>query len=87
MPRAVAAGETRGGTVSYDGAEDSYPPRAPSQGARLLRDQRAAALNLPPQKLRLLTGDVGGAFGMKTAAYPEYVAMLVAAKQVGRPVH
>ena len=34
-----------------------------------------------------MTDDVGGAFGMKTAAYPEYVALLVAARQVGRPVH
>jgi aerobic carbon-monoxide dehydrogenase large subunit len=83
----VASLETRGGTASYDAAKDTYLLRAPSQGARMLRDQLAASLNLPPQKLRLLTGDVGGAFGMKTAAYPEYVAMLVAAKLVGRPVH
>ena len=83
----VASLETRGGTASYDAAKDAYLLRAPSQGARMLRDQLAASLGLPTQKLRLLTGDVGGAFGMKTAAYPEYVAMLVAAKRVGRPVH
>ncbi len=83
----VASMETRGGTASYDSAKDTYLLRAPSQGARMLRDQLAASLNLPIEKLRLLTGDVGGAFGMKTAAYPEYVALLVAAKQVGRPVH
>ncbi len=83
----VASMETRGGTASYDAAKDSYLLRAPSQGARMLRDQLAASLDLPLQRLRLLTGDVGGAFGMKTAAYPEYVALLVAAKHVGRPVH
>ena len=83
----VASLETRGATASYDPAKDTYLLRVPSQGARMLRDQLAASLVIPPQKMRLLTGDVGGAFGMKTAAYPEYVAMLVAAKTVGRPVH
>ena len=39
------------------------------------------------EKLRLITEDVGGAFGMKTPAYPEYPALLVAARTVGRPVH
>ncbi|MFI5003218.1 MAG: xanthine dehydrogenase family protein molybdopterin-binding subunit, partial [Reyranellales bacterium] len=49
--------------------------------------QLAASMSLRPDQLRLLTGDVGGAFGMKTAAYAEYVALLVAAKKIGRPVH
>ena len=35
----------------------------------------------------MLTGDVGGAFGMKGAAHPEYVALLHAARALGRPVH
>ncbi len=39
------------------------------------------------EKLRLITEDVGGAFGMKTPAYPEYPALLVAARTTGRPVH
>ena len=83
----VASLETRGATASYDAANDSYLLRAPSQGVKMLRDQLAASLNLRPERLRLVTGDVGGAFGMKTAAYAEYVALLVAARQVGRPVH
>ncbi|HTR84994.1 MAG TPA: xanthine dehydrogenase family protein molybdopterin-binding subunit [Reyranella sp.] len=84
---AVATMETRGATASYDAAADKYLLRCPSQGVHMLRSQIAASLKVPPEKIRLLTGDVGGAFGMKTAAYPEYVAMLVAAKIVGRPVH
>jgi carbon-monoxide dehydrogenase large subunit len=35
----------------------------------------------------VITEDVGGAFGMKTPVYPEYLALLVAAKKTGRPVH
>ena len=83
----VASMETRGGTASYDAANDRWLLRAPSQGVRMLRDQLVASLGLTQEQLRLVTDDVGGAFGMKTAAYPEYVAMLVAAKRIGRPVH
>ena len=41
---------------------------------------------LPREKLRVITEDVGGAFGLKTPAYPEYPCLLVAAKLTGRPV-
>jgi aerobic carbon-monoxide dehydrogenase large subunit len=36
--------------------------------------------------VHILTGNVGGSFGMKAAAYPEYVPLLHAAKELGRPV-
>ena len=44
-------------------------------------------MGLPNEKLRVITEDVGGAFGMKTPVYPEYIAVLVAARKLGRPVH
>ncbi len=44
-------------------------------------------MGIPPDKMRVLTEDVGGAFGMKTPCYPEYPALLVAARKLGRPVH
>jgi carbon-monoxide dehydrogenase large subunit len=83
----VASMETRGATASYDQSSDSYVLHAPSQGVGMLRDQLAAAMSLERDQLRVTTDDVGGAFGMKTAAYAEYAALLVAAKRVGRPVH
>jgi carbon-monoxide dehydrogenase large subunit len=83
----VASMETRGGTASYDAATDRWLLRAPSQGVKMLRDQLVASLGQTADRLRVVTEDVGGAFGVKTAAYPEYVAMLVAAKQLGRPIH
>ena len=46
-----------------------------------------AILGVPNQRLRVITEDVGGAFGLKTGPYPEYLAMLVAARKIGRPVH
>jgi carbon-monoxide dehydrogenase large subunit len=84
---AVASMEPRGGTASYDAASDSYTMRVCSQSAITLRDGLAAATGVEPGKLRVITEDVGGAFGMKSSVYPEYPALLVAAKQLGRPVH
>jgi aerobic carbon-monoxide dehydrogenase large subunit len=84
---AVATMEPRGGTASYDAAADSYTMRVCSQSAIVLRDGLATALGIEPGRLRVVTEDVGGAFGMKTPVYPEYPALLVAAKRLGRPVH
>jgi carbon-monoxide dehydrogenase large subunit len=36
--------------------------------------------------VHVLTGNVGGSFGMKAAPYPEYVAILHAARELGMPV-
>jgi carbon-monoxide dehydrogenase large subunit len=44
-------------------------------------------MNWPKERLRVVTEDVGGAFGLKTGAYPEYLAVMVAARLTGRPVH
>jgi aerobic carbon-monoxide dehydrogenase large subunit len=83
----VASLEPRGATASFDAATGAYTLRGGSQGVGMLRDQLLAILGLERDKLRVVTGDVGGGFGMKAPAYPEYVALLVAARRVGRPVH
>ncbi|HEX5507294.1 MAG TPA: xanthine dehydrogenase family protein molybdopterin-binding subunit [Pseudolabrys sp.] len=82
----VASMETRGANASYDPATDTYSLRACSQSAGTVRNQTAPVLGVPNDKLRVTTEDVGGAFGMKTPVYPEYPALCVAAKKVGRPV-
>src|SRR5580704_13644296 len=46
----------------------------------------AAVLGVERDKVRVLTGNVGGSFGMKSAVYPEYLALLHAARALGRPV-
>jgi carbon-monoxide dehydrogenase large subunit len=84
---AVASMEPRGASATYDPASDSYTLRACSQGVGPLRDALLATMGLEPERLRVITDDVGGAFGMKTSVYPEYPVLLVAARQVGRPVH
>ncbi|MCC6889334.1 MAG: xanthine dehydrogenase family protein molybdopterin-binding subunit [Hyphomicrobiales bacterium] len=79
--------EPRGATASYDGASDSYRIRVCSQSAGAMRDNVAAVMNIAKDKLRVITEDVGGAFGLKTGAFPEYIAQLVGAKLAKRPVH
>ena len=79
--------EPRGATASYDPADESYFLRCCSQSARALRDGLAPILGVPNPRLRVVTEDVGGAFGLKTGPYPEYLAILVAARKIGRPVH
>ncbi|MCC7346130.1 MAG: xanthine dehydrogenase family protein molybdopterin-binding subunit [Variibacter sp.] len=83
----VATMETRGATARYDQAKDHYTLRSSTQGPNLIADHVAGILGLKREQLRVFAEDVGGAFGMKAPVYPEDVALLVAAKQVGHPVH
>ena len=45
-----------------------------------MKGQLADILGVKPNKVRVLTGNVGGSFGMKATAYPEYVCILHAAR-------
>ena len=61
--------------------------RVGCQGVMGLRGGLAKdVLNTTPDKVRVLTGNVGGSFGMKSQVYPEYGPLLLAAKKLGRPV-
>jgi carbon-monoxide dehydrogenase large subunit len=79
--------EPRGATASYDAKRDHYTLRASTQGVGSLHDSTAKVMGLKPEQIRVVADDVGGAFGLKTPTYPEYPALLVAAKKLGRPVH
>ena len=79
--------EPRGATASYDPATDSYIVRSCSQGAGAMRENIVGIMNLPKERVRVITEDVGGAFGLKTGAYPENIALMVGAKKFGRPIH
>ena len=57
-----------------------------SQGVFGMKGAIAALLNVEPKQVRVLTGNVGGSFGMKAAPYPEYLCVLHAARALGRPV-
>jgi len=79
--------EPRGATASYDAATESHTMRTCSQGAGTLRENLMAIMGLPKERVRVITEDVGGAFGLKTGPFPETIALMVGAKKLGRPIH
>ncbi|MFO1149610.1 MAG: xanthine dehydrogenase family protein molybdopterin-binding subunit [Alsobacter sp.] len=78
--------EPRAAVAAYDEAGGRYTLYAPSQGVFGMRGNLADVLGVEPGQVRLLTGHVGGSFGMKSSVFPEYVALLHAARTLGRPV-
>ncbi len=82
----VAPLEPRAAVAEYDAAEDRYTLICASQSAFAMHQHLCRTLGVPAGRVRVVSGDVGGAFGMRTAPYPEYPALLVAARQTRRPV-
>jgi len=82
----VCAMEPRSALAEYDAKTDRYTLRAGNQGAFGLKHQMADLLKIKPNQMRVLTGNVGGSFGMKGSPYPEYAGLFHASKILGRPV-
>ncbi len=82
----VNAMEPRAAIGIYEAASGRFTLHAPSQGVFGLRGNMAEILQVEPKQVRILTGHVGGSFGMKSAPFPEYVCVLHAARALGRPV-
>ncbi|HXJ09523.1 MAG TPA: molybdopterin cofactor-binding domain-containing protein, partial [Burkholderiales bacterium] len=78
--------ELRAAMGSYDAAQDLYFIYGTTQGVGPMRGQLSAVLGVPPEKVRVVAEEVGGGFGVRFNAYPEYGALLYAAKKLGRPV-
>ena len=78
--------EVRAALGEYD-AETGFTLSTGSQGVAGMRQMLAGPiLNVPIEQVRIVTGDVGGGFGMKTFIYAEYPLVLHAARALGRPV-
>ena len=78
--------EPRACLVAYDAREGSYTVHVHVQGVNMMRKQLAAYTGVAEEKIRVVARDVGGAFGQRSLAYPEYCAQMLAAKELGRPV-
>ena len=79
--------EPRAAIGAYDVESQRYTLYLPSQGVHFIRRLLAEpVLGIPEEKLRVVTYDVGGGFGMKFVAFPEQGLVLFAAKQLNRPV-
>lgn len=79
--------EPRSALAEFDRKAEKFTLTVGSQGAFGLRAAIADdLLKVPRDKLRILTPHVGGSFGMKAGAFPEYICVLHAARMLGRPV-
>jgi carbon-monoxide dehydrogenase large subunit len=78
--------EPRSAIGLYDREQDRYTLYTGSQMPHGLRAMAAGVLRIGPDRLRIVSPDVGGGFGMKGGIFPEQVLTLWAARLTGRPV-
>jgi carbon-monoxide dehydrogenase large subunit len=78
--------EPRAALAAYDPAADRYTLYAGSGGAVRQKHELAAVLGIAPERLRVLSHDVGGNFGSRNRVYVEFGLVLWAARKLGRPV-
>ena len=79
--------EPRGALGVYDPGEDRYTLHADVQYPHRVRQVLAGSIfRVPEQRVRVVAGDIGGAFGTKGWQYPEHRLVLWAARKLGRPV-
>jgi aerobic carbon-monoxide dehydrogenase large subunit len=77
--------DTRGVIAEYDG--ERYTLTLGSQGSHVIRDILCAdVFEMPPERMRVLTPDVGGGFGTKLFPYREYALAALAAERLRKPV-
>ena len=79
--------EPRGYIGIYDTGEARFTLRGGVQSPHGIRDQLATYIfQVAPDRIRVVTGDIGGSFGMRGPLYPELICVLWAARSIGRPV-
>lgn len=78
--------EPRSAVGQYDAGTGRFTIQVCSQGVFGMKGGTANVLGTTPDKVRILTDNVGGSFGMKSQVFPENCLVLFAAKALGRPV-
>ncbi len=78
--------ELRSALAHYDASTGRYTLHAGSGGAVKQKQELAAVLGIPQDRLRVLSFDVGGNFGARNRPYVEFGLVLWASKAFGRPV-
>src|SRR5215831_407880 len=78
--------EPRAAVAHYDAASGRYTLHAGSGGAVRQKRELAAILGIAPERLRVLSYDVGGNFGTRNRVFVEFGLVLWAAQKLGRPV-
>ncbi|MDB5866751.1 MAG: Carbon-monoxide dehydrogenase large subunit [Betaproteobacteria bacterium] len=78
--------EPRACLVAFDDKSGGYTIHVPLQGVGGMKGQLAHVSGIEKDKITLVAQDVGGSFGVRGGAYPEYFALMIAARKLGRPV-
>jgi len=82
----AATMEPRGALGAYDPTDGRYTIYTTLQRPHPFRGELATVLKVPEVKIRVVAGDIGGSFGMKSPVYAEVALVLLAARLTGRPV-
>ncbi len=78
--------EPKSCTALYDAADETFEICIPTQGTGDLKAALSQITGLAPEKFRIRSADVGGGFGVRHEVYPEFLAVMLAAKRTGKPV-
>jgi len=82
----AATMEPRGAVGDYNTTDGRYSVYTPMQRPHPTRTDLAKVLKVPESRVRIITGDTGGSFGMKSPIFNETPLVLLASKLTGRPV-
>jgi aerobic carbon-monoxide dehydrogenase large subunit len=82
----AASMEPRGALGDYNASDGRYTVYTTLQRAHTYRSELSSVLKVPENRIRVVAGDIGGAFGMKSALYNEVPLVLLGSKVTGRPV-
>jgi len=82
----AATMEPRNAVGDYNAADQRYTLYTALQRPHPVRTDLAKLMKVPESKIRIVTGDTGGSFGMKSPVYNEMPMVLLASKRIGRPV-
>ena len=82
----AASMEPRNAVGHYDAGDDRYTVYTALQRPQPTRAELAKLMKVPESQVRVVTGDTGGSFGMKSPIFNEVPLVLLASKLTGRPV-
>lgn len=78
--------EPRSCIAQWQESDGAFTVHLPSQGVHGMRDKLAEVTNVDADKIRVITGDVGGGFGTKVFCYREYPLCMAASRLLNRAV-
>ena len=78
--------EPRAALAEWDMGTERCTLVASTQSVHRVADHLARVLGIPRDRVRCVTGDVGGGFGTKIQLYAEYAAVAWVARRLARPM-